>query len=140
MTDHKCVLVLDPSLPPGVLANTAAILALSVGAQHPQWIGHVLADRDDEPHLGISTRAIPVLQAPADRLRSLREAARPHEPALLVVDLIDATRQTRSYAEYAAAMADIRADALRYHGLALAGTQKLIRQLTGALGLLRGEG
>lgn len=132
--------ILPWRLAPGVLANTAAILSLSLGPQYAHWIGPDLTDFDGTSHRGISTRAIPILQASADELRSLRRAARRHEPALLVLDLIDATRHSRSYEEYAAVMADTCAAALRYHGLALAGPKPLIGQLTGALGLLRGEG
>jgi len=137
MTDCKCVLILDPSLGPGLLANTAAILALSVGKRYPHWIGHDLVDAQGANHPGITTRAIPVLQATTDELRVLRQAARAYEAELQVVDLIDATLHTRSYAEYARAMATLSTEALSYHGLALVGSKKLVSRLTGSLTLLR---
>ncbi len=33
--EEKCVLVADPTLPAGVLANTAAILGVTLGARRP---------------------------------------------------------------------------------------------------------
>ncbi|TDR82762.1 DUF2000 domain-containing protein [Paludibacterium purpuratum] len=137
MSDLKCAIVLDPRLPTGILANTAAVLSLSLGKAHPTWIGEDLVDGQGQPHRGITTRPIPVLQASTEQLQQLRQDARPHEAELTVIDLIDATLSTRSYQAYAEAMASTPADALRYHGLALLGPKKLVNKLTDRLGLLR---
>lgn len=51
-TTSKCVMVLDENLPLGLLANTAAILGITLGKHMPEAVG---ADVLDVPasHLGI---------------------------------------------------------------------------------------
>lgn len=43
---ERCVIVLDEALPPGLAANAAAVLALSIGGLFPQVPGHDLVDAD----------------------------------------------------------------------------------------------
>ncbi|PRP71605.1 hypothetical protein BUE93_06370 [Chromobacterium amazonense] len=137
MQDMRCVIVIDPALPPGVIANTAAVLSLSLGRRHPQLVGEDLPDAAGELRLGITMVAIPILKCDADQLRALRAAANTHRDELTLVELTSATRNTRSYQEYAAALAATAEDELQYQGLALCGPAKRVRQLTGSLGLLR---
>jgi hypothetical protein len=59
------------------------------------------------------------------------------EPDLLVVDVISATRTTKSYDEYAAVLEKSPADEVEYFGLALFGDKKLVAKFTGDLALLR---
>ncbi|MBP4050747.1 DUF2000 domain-containing protein [Chromobacterium violaceum] len=135
MDDIRCVIVIDPDLPPGVIANTAAVLAMSLGKRHPELVGQDLPDARGQPRQGITTVPIPVLKGGADQLRALRAAA--SETGLTLVELTSATRSTRSYQEYAAALAATPEEMVEYQGLALCGPGKRVRQLTGSLGLLR---
>ncbi|MCW3482094.1 DUF2000 domain-containing protein [Neisseriaceae bacterium JH1-16] len=137
MSNPKCVIVLDQALPPGAAANTAAVLALSLGRAHPALIGADLHDQAGQPHLGITTAAIPILKNDTAALRTLRAALREHEPALTVVDLSSATRRTRSYAEYAADLAATPAEAIDYQGIALCGDAQLVTRYTGSHSLWR---
>ncbi|HET6397186.1 MAG TPA: DUF2000 domain-containing protein [Pseudoxanthomonas sp.] len=137
MSERKCVIVVDPALPPGVMANSAAVVAASLGRLCPEIIGEDLPDHHGRMHAGITTLALPVLGATAERLKALREQLRAFEPGLAVVDLISATRTTRSYAEYAQALARGPDGAIRYQALGLLGERKLVTRLTGSLGLLR---
>ncbi|WP_020592774.1 DUF2000 domain-containing protein [Kiloniella laminariae] len=145
--DRKCVLVIDKDLPLGVIANTAAVLALSLGKQHPEMIGPDLLDQKGDSHLGITTLPVPILKGTRDSLLALREKIRASEldlpesdlpeSGLTVVDVISATSSTRSYDEYARVLATTRTSELAYYGIALLGSKKLVTRLTGNLGLLR---
>ncbi len=133
----KCAIVIDPDLPPGVIANTAAVLSMSLGKQFPSLIGDDLKDSKGGLHHGITTVPIPILKGSGALLRSMRETLRQHESELIVVDLIGATRTTRSYADYARAMQNTPAEQLDYLGVALCGSEKVVGRFTGSLGLLR---
>ncbi|MBX9295637.1 DUF2000 domain-containing protein [Chromobacterium piscinae] len=135
MDDIRCAIIVDPDLPLGVIANTAAVLAMSLGKRHPELVGQDLPDARGQPRTGITTVPMPVLKAGADQLRALRAAACKAE--LTLVELASATRATRSYQEYAAALASTPEEEIQYQGLALCGPGKRVRQLTGSLGLLR---
>ncbi|KLN59614.1 hypothetical protein WH96_17155 [Kiloniella spongiae] len=124
-------------MPIGFIANTASVLSLSIGKQHPEIIGQDMVDSNGSPHQGITVLPIPILKGTAPLLHEIREKLRPHEPELTVVDLITATRTTQTYAQYSNKMLTTPVDQLNYCGIALYGTKKLINKFTGNLGLLR---
>lgn len=132
---ERCVLVVDQSLPPGLAANAAAVLALTVGARLPQLPGPDLTDADGSLHPGLIPMGLPVLAAPADRLGPLRRAALAAE--LLVVDFPTAGQQTTDYAAFARSVASTPTAGLGYLGVAVCGAGKSIRKLTGGFPLLR---
>lgn len=132
---ERCVIVVEQSLPPGLAANAAAVLALSIGARFPGLPGQDLLDADGTAHPGLITTGLPVLSAPADRLTALCADAR--DLGLHVVDFPTAGQQTTDYAAFAASVADTPADALGYLGVALCGPSRPVRRLTGGLPLLR---
>ncbi|MEH6631003.1 MAG: DUF2000 domain-containing protein [Halopseudomonas aestusnigri] len=133
----KCVIIIDQELPLGFIANTAAILSLSIGKRHPEMIGNDIPDHAGDIHQGITVLPIPILKGTAASLQILREALKPHEPELTVIDLISATRTTQNYTEYSHEMQSTSLDELVYAGIALYGSKKLVNKFTGNLGLLR---
>ncbi|WP_435104549.1 DUF2000 domain-containing protein [Arhodomonas sp. AD133] len=137
MAETKCVFVLDGDQAPGILANAAAILAMSMGRLHPELIGEDLRDGSGQLHGGITTVALPVLKSNGAGLRALRRRAGTHEPALSVVDVTTATRHTGSYQDYAATLKATDAAEIDYAGIALHGERRLVTGLTGSLPLLR---
>ena len=137
ITPLKCVLVIDPTLPVGLAANTAAVLSLSIGKLFPNLIGRDLEDNSGVRRAGITTAPIPILRGEAAWLRKSREAMKAHEPELSVIELISATRTTKSYEEYATKMRDTPIQELEYFGLALCGPVKLVNTFTGSLPLFR---
>ncbi|WLQ15854.1 DUF2000 domain-containing protein [Hahella aquimaris] len=136
-TDLKCVIVIDANLPTGPIANTAAVLALSLGKAFPELIGDALPDHNGHLRAGITTTAIPILRAEGVRLRNLREELKEHEPQLTVIDLTSATMTTKSYEAYAEKLLSTPVDELEYLGVALCGPKKIVNKFTGNLGLLR---
>jgi hypothetical protein len=131
----KCVMVVDPDLPLGLIANTTAVLALSLGARY-EVIGPDLIDAAGATHSGLTTTPVPILKGNRDVLRSLVQAAKTTE-GLFVVDITDAAQTTTNYSDYQAKLSTTPADSLSYLGLALVGSKKAINRLTGNLPLLR---
>lgn len=131
----RCVIVVDLTLAPGLAANAAAVLALSIGARFPQLPGRDLIDADGSVHPGLIPMGLPVLSAPADRLSGLRTAAL--AAGLHVIDFPTAGQQTTDYEAFAGAVASTPSGELTYLGVALCGPSKPVRKLTGAFPLLR---
>ena len=131
---ERCVIVVDLTLPPGLAANAAAVLALSVGALFPQLPGRDLTDADGSVHPGLIPMGLPVLSAPPDRLTGLRAAAL--DAGLHVVDFPAAGQQTTDYDAFARVVAGTPSGELAYLGVALCGPSKLVRKLTGRFALL----
>ncbi len=135
--DYKWTLIIDQSLPIGLVANTAAVLALTLGKLLPEVIGEDMTDADNFQHLGITRLAMPILKGDGQLLSDLRSAVRAYEEELMVVDLTSDTLNTRSNEEYAARLKNTQSNQIEYLGLALCGRKKLVNKFTGHLGLLR---
>lgn len=45
LQNGKCVMVIDESLPLGIIANTAAIMGITMGKQMPEVVGADVYDR-----------------------------------------------------------------------------------------------
>jgi hypothetical protein len=131
----RCVIVLDETLPPGLAANAAAVLALTLGAKHPGLPGAELLDADGHRHPGLIPMGLPVLRAPGSAFATL--LARGLESDVGVIAFPTFGQQTNDYEEVRAQVAKTATDELRYLGLALYGAERPIRRLTGNLGLLR---
>lgn len=138
LQNEKCVMVLDSTLPLGLLANTAAILGITLGRQMPQVVGADVTDRTGRTHLGIIEFPVPILRATPETIRQLRE--RLYEPpfqAVTAVDFSDLAQSCRTYNEFIGRMAQTEEQELRYLGLALCGPKKQVNALTGSMPLLR---
>ncbi len=137
MSSNKCVIVIDQNLPVGIIANTAAVLSLSLGRLNPEMIGYEIEDNNGNKHHGITTVAVPILKGTGLLLKEMRDAVIEYEPELTVIDLISATQTTKSYDEYSQQFASTPVEELEYLGIALYGSKKLVNKFTGNLGLLR---
>ena len=134
----KCVILIDQSLPLGLIANTASVLSLSLGNKISGLIGHDIEDIQGRIHIGITTIPIPILKCSKTELKNLRETLFDERfKTCLVVDFTNAAQSTKTYDDYSKAMGKMAIDALEYLGIAIYGSKKLINKLTGSIGLLR---
>lgn len=136
--DEKCVMVIDSFLPLGIIANTAAIMGITLGREMPEVVGQDLADRTGRRHLGIITFPVPILKGSPETIREIREKLyQPEFAGLTAVDFSDLAQGCKTYEEYAEKMLDVPEEGLRYFGVAICGEKKKVNRLAGSLPLLR---
>lgn len=133
----KATIIVDGALSTGLIANTAAVLSLTLGRRIEAIVGPDLKDGDGCQHIGITTIPIPILTSDANTLKSLRSRALREYPDLLVVDFSDCAQQTRTYDEYARLLSAATQDTITYLGIAIYGQRKQVQKLTGNFPLLR---
>ena len=135
---EKCVMILDRTLPTGIIANTAAILGITLGKHLPAVVGSDVKDQSGKDHLGIIEFPVPILQGSPEDIRAIREALyQPGFEDLTAVDFSDLAQQCRTYDEFQRKMAQSSESQLQYLGLAICGPKKKINKLTGSIPLLR---
>ena len=132
--DVKLVIIVDPELPAGLIANTAAVLALTLGRRVDGLIGPDVADGSGLPHVGITMVTLPVLSASSETITDLW--VRATQLGLLVVDFSEAAQSTTTYDAYTAKLQATQAADVKYLGIAIRGAKKLVNRLTGNLALL----
>lgn len=138
METDKCVMVLDDALPLGLLANTAAILGITMGMKRPDVVGEAVLDRDGNGHTGIIRVPVPILKGNTEILRKLRRELFSAEYAdLTVVDFTELAQRCKTYGEFTEQMAACAEHDLRYLGIAICGDRKKVSRLTGSLPLLK---
>ena len=131
-------MVIDGQLSAGLIANTAAIMGITLGRKLPEVVGPDVRDRNGRPHLGIITFPMPVLRGSAESIRERRERlCQPEYQELTVVDFSDLAQGRKTYDEFIEKMGQIPEEALRYLGIAVCGAKKTVNRLTGNMPLLR---
>ena len=136
--DCKCVIVLDEKLPLGLVANSAAILGLTLGKKAPELVGRDTVDGAGRVHLGIINVTLPILKSDADSLRALRDRLYgPEYTDLTVVDFSSMAQHCKDYEDYVSRCPDVAPEHHCYYGLALHGPRKMVNKLTGSMPLLR---
>ena len=136
--NEKCVMVIDENLPLGLIANTAAILGITLGKHRPETVGADVSDATGREHLGIIEFPVPILRGARETIRTIRE--RLYEPefaGLTTVDFTELAQGCRTYEEFIGKMAEVPEEELRYLGVALCGPRKQVDRLTGSMPLLR---
>lgn len=134
----KCVIILDSELPIGIMANTSAILGVTLGKHISDQVGPDVKDATNKLHLGIIKIPIMMLKGDKDSLKELRE--RLYSPGfddLFVVDFSDVAQCCNVYSEYASKAVSVPEQEYTYLGIAIFGDKKKVNKLTGSMPLLR---
>ena len=135
--DMRVAIVVDPSLPLGLVANTVATICIGIGAAQHDFGGMLLTDAVGRTVQTSSNCPVPILQAPGDVIRTLLLRALPAPAASLVVPFPKFARSLHRFEDYLAEFPRYDLASETIEGLGLAGTEKWVRSLTGNLKLLR---
>ena len=136
--NEKCVMVIDEHLPLGIIANTTAIMGITLGKKMPEVVGADVTDKTGKEHLGIIEFPVLILKGNAESIKTIRE--RLYEPDfsdLTVVDFSDLAQGCKTYDEFIEKMKEVSEIDLNYFGIAICGSKKKVNKLTGSMPLLR---
>ena len=135
---EKCVMIIDEQLPIGLVANTAAILGVTLGKLYPEAIGEDIYDSTGNKHLGIVNFPIPILKTNKEQLQTIRESiSQQSDQDVTIIDFSDVAQITNSYEQYRQTLESIAPEKLAYFGICLKGKKKLINKVAGSLPLYR---
>lgn len=129
MLPTRIALVLRADLPPGLAANAAVVLGLSLGARLPDTLGDDGKDADGTTHLGITDHPVPVLTADAATIKALHAAE-----GVTAIGFTEVARRARAYDAYLEDLA--RAHDPEFVAVALHGPREVVTRLTRKLPLL----
>jgi hypothetical protein len=138
MQNEKCVMVVDENLPIGIIANTVAIMGITLGKKMPEVVGADVADKSGYKHLGIIEFPVPILKGSPEIIKEIRKKLyEPEFEDLTVADFSDLAQGCKTYDEFIGKMAEVSDSDLQYFGIAICGTKKKVNKLTGSMPLLR---
>jgi len=58
----KCVMVVDEAMPQGIIANSTAVMGVTIGKLFPEVVGQDVVDQTGYRHQGIIEFPIPILK------------------------------------------------------------------------------
>lgn len=138
LQSEKCVMIIDENLPLGIIANTAAIMGITLGKEMPEVVGTDVYDKTDNKHLGIIEFPVPILKGNAEIIKAIRQKLyEPEFSDLTVVDFSDLAQGCKTYDEFIEKMKVVSENSLNYFGVAICGAKKKVNKLTGSMPLLR---
>ena len=138
LQNEKCVMVIDEHLSLGIIANTAAIMGITLGKKMPEVVGADVTDKTGNDHLGIIEFPVPILKGNAESIKAIRERLyKPDFSDLTVVDFSDLAQGCKTYDEFIEKMKEVSEIDLNYLGIAICGSKKTVNKLTGSMPLLR---
>jgi len=132
----KCIMIVDPALPSGLIANTTAALGLSLGNHINGLIGPDTLDGQGKTHRGITAVPIPILCADKDIIKDIY-AQSLMDKELTTIGFSAQAQGCNSYDDYISLMEKSDPDTLEYLGLCVYGPRKIVNRLSGQLKLLR---
>ena len=135
--DLRVAIIVNPELPPGLAANTVGAIGIGLGAKLTALGGVALTDRERKVLDTSSSRPVPILQAPPDVIAVAMRRALPMPDNAAVVPFPAFARALHDFNDYLATFPERSLDDEIIDGLGLAGPDKWVRSLTGALKLLR---
>lgn len=134
----KCIIVINSELPKGLIANTCAVLALSIGKVYPEIVGPDVFDKDQTIHAGITQIPIPILKGDSELITNIyAQIKNKGTNDVMMIDFCDVAQKSKKYEDYISKMERTSSSELNYLGIAICGSKKNISKLTGSIPLLR---
>ena len=135
----KLVMVINKELPLGLVANTAAVLGLSLSKLFQQDIvGCAVQDATGNVHIGITAQVIPVLGASREQIKEIRDMMfEPTYSDVTTIDFSEVAQKCLEYDDYIKMLSCLPSSDIYYLGICLYGPKKKVNKINGSMGLLR---
>jgi hypothetical protein len=136
--EKKCVILIDKDLPLGLMTNTSAVLAMTLGKRIEGIIGLDIFDYSGNCHLGITNTPIPILEGTKKIIKEIRDKIASEKIAdLLLVDFSYTAQKSKTYADYKDKLSATTVEDLEYLGIAIYGNKKDVNRFIGSTPLLK---
>lgn len=135
-SQHRCTLVIDDQLAPGLAMNAASVIGISFGRMVENLVGPDLHSADGVNYPGVIYAPLPVLLAANSYVQQLLSAAQEDEE-IIAMPFSALAQSCRTYEEYGARLSPVSSAQIALVAIGLIGPKKKISRLTGNLPLYK---
>jgi len=135
-TQHRCTLVINDQLSPGLAMNAASVIGISFGRTVENLVGPDLQSADGVNYPGVIYAPLPVLLAADDYVQQLLHIASGDEE-IYAMPFSALAQSCRTYEEYGERISPVNSQQIELVAIGLIGPKKKISRLTGNLPLYK---
>lgn len=133
---YKWAIVVDTSIPAGLMVNAAACVAAATGAQVDGLVAQGGPDASGHDHPGLPWAGCTILGGTAKEIAAARTRAAAR-PDIVVIDMPAAAQAHRVYDDYLAELARTEPDDLGVCAFSVFGPRNAVEKITKRLALLQ---
>ncbi|EMD1654439.1 DUF2000 domain-containing protein [Pluralibacter gergoviae] len=135
-SQHRCTIVIDKDLPPGLAINAASVIGISFGRMVENLVGPDMQSIDDINYPGVIYSPLPVLLASADYIRRLQTTAE-IDNEIYIMPFSSLAQSCKTYQEYEERISSVKSENIELVAIGLIGPKKKITRMTGNLPLYK---
>jgi len=135
-SQHRCTIVIDKDLPPGLAINAASVIGISFGRMVENLVGPDMQSIDDINYPGVIYSPLPVLLASADYIRQLQTTAE-IDNEIYIMPFSSLAQSCKTYQEYEERISSVKSENIELVAIGLIGPKKKITRMTGNLPLYK---
>jgi len=133
---HRCTVVIDDRLSPGLAMNAASVIGISFGRTVENLVGPDLRSADGVNYPGVIYAPLPVLLAGGEYVRHLLSVSAEDEE-IYAMPFSALAQSCRTYEEYGDRISPVDSQHIELVAIGLIGPKKKISRLTGNLPLYK---
>lgn len=133
---HRCTVVIDDRLSPGLAMNAASVIGISFGRTVENLVGPDLRSADGVNYPGVIYAPLPVLLAGGEYVRHLLSVSAEDEE-IYAMPFSALAQSCRTYEEYGERISPVSSQHIELVAIGLIGPKKKISRLTGNLPLYK---
>jgi len=133
---HRCTVVIDDRLSPGLAMNAASVIGISFGRTVENLVGPDLRSADGVNYPGVIYAPLPVLLAGGEYVRHLLSVSAEDEE-IYAMPFSALAQSCRTYEEYGDRLSPVDSQHIELVAIGLIGPKKKISRLTGNLPLYK---
>lgn len=133
---HRCTLIIDSQLSPGLAMNAASVIGISFGRTVENLVGPDRQSSDAVNYPGVIYAPLPVLLAGGSYIQQLLATAE-QDDEIYAMPFSALAQSCRTYDEYGERIAAVSSAQIALVAIGLIGPKKKITRLTGNLALYK---
>ncbi|MGP7734065.1 DUF2000 domain-containing protein [Oceanimonas smirnovii] len=133
---HRCTIIIDKDLPPGLAINAASVIGISFGRTVDNLVGPDMKSIDMVNYPGVIYSPLPILLSPSNYIHELQSVAE-NDKEIHAIPFSALAQSCKTYEEYGVRISSVNSRNIELIAIGLVGPKNKITKITGNLPLYK---